>query len=50
MGLLMQRYGHSDGSIPPPGEEGPPETTNAALPVGSRKNRAHVTYHCSEEV
>ena len=45
---LMQRYGRGDGCIPP-GEEAPAETPNT-LPVGSRKNKAHVTYYCAEEV
>ena len=49
MERLMQRYGRGDGSIPPPGEEDPTETTSA-WPVRSRKNRANVTCTCAEEV
>jgi hypothetical protein len=49
MERLIQKYGPAGGRIPPPGEEGPTKTT-ITLPVGSRKNRANGTCHCTEEV
>jgi len=49
MERLVQRYRLGYGSIHPSGEEDPQETPTA-LPVGSRKNRAHGTCHWAEEV